>query len=152
LSAGFSDFEDEYFLNEALKLARQAFEEDEVPIGALIVSNRQILSKGWNQVEKLKDVTAHAEMLAITAAAGHLGSKYLKNCTLYVTIEPCPMCAAALGWSQISRIVYGAPDAKRGYSLFQPSLLHPKTEVTQLFHLQDCGLLLQKFFKQKRKQ
>lgn len=152
MSAGFSDFEDEYFLNEALKLARQAFEEDEVPIGALIVSNRQILSKGYNQVERLKDVTAHAEMLAITAAAGNLGSKYLKNCTLYVTIEPCPMCAAALGWSQISRIVYGAPDAKRGYSLFQPSLLHPKTEVSQMFHLQDCGLLLQKFFKQKRKQ
>ena len=147
----FSDFEDEYFLNEALKLAKQALHEDEVPIGALIVHNKQILSKGYNQVEKLKDATAHAEMLAITAAANNLGTKYLKNCAIYVTIEPCPMCAAALNWSQIGKIVYGAPDEKRGYSLFQPSLIHPKTEVKQLTHLPECGQLLQKFFRQKRK-
>jgi tRNA(adenine34) deaminase len=120
---------DEYFMKQALAEAQKAGERDEVPIGAVIVCQGRIIARGHNLTETLTDVTAHAEMQAITAAAGFLGGKYLTDCTLYVTIEPCVMCAGALGWSQISRIVYGAGDEKRGFRRFAPQALHPKTEI-----------------------
>ncbi|MDD2247600.1 MAG: nucleoside deaminase, partial [Proteiniphilum sp.] len=121
--------DDEYFMRQALQEAHKALEEEEVPIGAVIVINQRIIARAHNLTEMLNDVTAHAEMQAITAAANVLGGKYLTDCTLYVTVEPCPMCAGALRWAQISRIVYGAPDEKRGYSRISPYLLHPKTTV-----------------------
>ena len=124
--------------------------EDEVPIGAVVVCRGRIIGKGHNMTEKLHDATAHAEMIAITAATEAVGGKYLNDCTLYVTVEPCPMCAGALNWSQIGRIVYGAPDPKRGYSLFSPSLLHPKTEVIGGVLEQECGALVRDFFMAKR--
>ncbi|MBO7365410.1 MAG: nucleoside deaminase, partial [Bacteroidales bacterium] len=120
---------DELYMKEALREARAALAEDEIPIGAVIVCKGRIVGKGHNMTERLHDPTAHAEMIAITAATEALGGKYLNECTLYVTVEPCPMCAGALNWAQIGRIVYGAIDPKRGDSLFTPSLLHPKTEV-----------------------
>ena len=135
---------------EALKLAKRALSEDEVPIGAIIVAGDKIIAKGYNQTEKLNDVTAHAEILAITSAAYELGSKYLKDCTIYVTVEPCPMCAAALAWSQIGRIVYGADDPKRGFSRFSPSLLHPKTELVKGLKQEECSAIISNFFKEKR--
>ena len=141
---------DEFFMAEAIKLAKRAGSEDEVPIGAIIVANDRIIAKGYNQTEKLKDVTAHAEILAMSAACYDLGNKYLLDCTLYVTIEPCPMCAAALSWAQISRIVYGAPDAKKGYSKYSPSLVHPKTEVISGIKKDECGKLMTDFFQAKR--
>jgi len=141
---------DEFYMREALKLAKRAYEEDEVPIGAVIVGERTIIAKGYNQTEKLNDVTAHAEMLAITAAENYIGGKYLTECTLYVTIEPCPMCAAALHWAHITRIVYGAKDPKKGYSLFSPSLIHSKTEVVSGELEKECAELIQKFFREKR--
>jgi tRNA(adenine34) deaminase len=122
-------FNDDYWMRMALKEANYAYEEDEVPIGAVIVCNNKIIGKGYNQTERLNDVTAHAEMLAITAAANYLGAKFLEECTLYVTIEPCPMCAAALRWARIGRVVYGAADPKAGYSQFGSKMFHPKTEV-----------------------
>lgn len=146
-----SPFSDEYFMQKALQLAKQAGDEEEIPIGAIIVMNGQkIIAKGYNQTEKLNDVTAHAEMLALTSAANHLGSKYLKDCTLYVTVEPCPMCAAALRWAQIDTIVYGAPDAKRGYTIFTPTLLHPKTIVRSRVMEHECSSLMTGFFSGKR--
>lgn len=142
--------DDEYFMRQALLEAEKAFEKDEIPIGAVIVSQKQIIARSHNLTQLLNDVTAHAEMQAITSAADVLGGKYLKDCTLYVTVEPCPMCAGALGWSQISRIVYGTPDEKKGYTHFSPALLHPKT-ITQSGVLQkDCADLMQKFFSKKR--
>lgn len=141
---------DEYFMRQALKEAETAFDKDEVPIGAVVVFNNQIIAKGHNLTETLIDVTAHAEMQAITAASNILGGKYLMNCTLYVTIEPCPMCAGALGWSQISKIVYGASDQKRGYSLISPKSLHPKTQVVKGVLESQCAELMQRFFKNKR--
>ena len=141
---------DEKFMREAMKEAEMAAYEDEVPIGAVVVCRGRIIGKGHNMTEKLHDATAHAEMIAITAAAETVGGKYLNDCTLYVTVEPCPMCAGALNWSQIGRIVYGAPDPKRGYSLFSPSLLHPKTEVTGGVLEQECGALVRDFFMAKR--
>ena len=141
---------DEKFMREAMKEAEMAAYEDEVPIGAVVVCRGRIIGKGHNMTEKLHDATAHAEMIAITAATEALGGKYLNDCTLYVTVEPCPMCAGALNWSQIGRIVYGAPDPKRGYSLFSPSLLHPKTEVIGGPLQQDCGALVRDFFMAKR--
>ena len=141
---------DELFMAEALKLAKRALSEDEVPIGAIIVAGDKIIAKGYNQTEKLNDVTAHAEILAITSAAYELGSKYLRDCTLYVTVEPCPMCAAALAWSQIGRIVYGADDPKRGFSRFSPSLLHPKTELVKGLKQEECSSIISNFFKEKR--
>lgn len=141
---------DEKFMREAMKEAEMAAYEDEVPIGAVVVCRGRIIGKGHNMTEKLHDATAHAEMIAITAAAEAVGGKYLNDCTLYVTVEPCPMCAGALNWSQIGRIVYGAPDPKRGYSLFSPSLLHPKTEVTGGVLEQECGALVRDFFMAKR--
>ena len=141
---------DEKFMREAMKEAEMAAYEDEVPIGAVVVCRGRIIGKGHNMTEKLHDATAHAEMIAITAATEAVGGKYLNDCTLYVTVEPCPMCAGALNWSQIGRIVYGAPDPKRGYSLFFPSLLHPKTEVTGGVLEQECGALVRDFFMAKR--
>lgn len=141
---------DEKYMREALREAQAAAAEDEVPIGAVVVSRGRIIAKGHNMVETLSDPTAHAEMIAITAACEAVGGKYLTDCTLYVTVEPCPMCAAALGWSQISRIVYGAPDPKRGYTGFSPNLLHPKTEVTGGVLAAECSELVSGYFKGKR--
>ncbi len=144
------DNPDEFYMREALRQARLAFDDDEIPVGAVIVSADSIIARAYNQTERLHDVTAHAEMLAITAAANHLGAKYLTDCTLYVTLEPCPMCAAAAGWAQVSRIVYGAPDPKRGYTQFSPTLLHPRTEVLQGPLADEAETLLKQFFKNKR--
>jgi len=144
-------FSDEYFMRKALSLAKQAFEEDEIPIGAIIVAGgEKIIGKGYNQTEKLTDVTAHAEMLALTAASNHLGAKYLTECAIYVTIEPCPMCAAALAWAQIPVVVYGANDAKKGFSKFKPTLLHPKTLVKNGILKDECSALMKSFFELKR--
>ncbi|MBQ3916987.1 MAG: nucleoside deaminase [Bacteroidales bacterium] len=141
---------DELYMKEALREARAALAEDEIPIGAVIVCKGRIVGKGHNMTERLHDPTAHAEMIAITAATEALGGKYLNECTLYVTVEPCPMCAGALNWAQIGRIVYGAIDPKRGHSLFTPSLLHPKTEVEAGVLGDECGELVTTFFRNKR--
>lgn len=141
---------DFYFMRQALDEARQAFRRDEVPVGAVIVCNDRIIARGHNLTETLNDVTAHAEMQAITAAANFLGGKYLTDCTLYVTVEPCVMCAGALGWSQISRIVYGASDEKRGFTRFAPDAIHPKTEVVAGVLEEECSALMKEFFKKKR--
>ncbi len=134
----------------ALALAFQAFEEGEIPVGAVVVADQKVIGKGYNQTEKLQDVTAHAEMLAITAATQHLGGKYLPSCTLYVTLEPCVMCAGALAWAQIGRLVYGASDAKRGYSQKSAGLLHPKTQVDTGVLAADAEALLKAFFQRLR--
>ena len=141
---------DEKFLTEALREARKAAEEGEIPIGAVVVSRGRIIGSGHNMTERLHDATAHAEMIAVTAATESIGAKYLADCTLYVTVEPCPMCAGALNWSQIGRIVYGAPDPRRGYSLYSPSLLHPKTEVLGGVLSEQCAALMLDFFREKR--
>ena len=141
---------DEAFMRKALAEAEMAFEEGEIPVGAIIVCKGRILSRAHNLTETLHDVTAHAEMQAITAAADALGGKYLTGCTLYVTVEPCPMCAGALAWAQLSRIVYGASDTKRGYRLYAPDVLHPKTEVTGGILAEECRELMQRFFKERR--
>jgi len=141
---------DIYFMEQALVEARKAGLNDEVPVGAVIVCQGQIIGRGHNLTETLKDVTAHAEMQAITAASEYLGGKYLIGCTLYVTLEPCVMCAGALGWSQISRIVYGATDEKRGYKCFAPYSLHPKTEVVSGILEMESANLVKNFFKKKR--
>ncbi len=141
---------DEKYMLEALKEANCAREEDEVPIGAVIVCNGKIIARAHNLTETLSDPTAHAEMQAITAATSYLGGKYLGDCELYVTVEPCPMCAAALNWAQIKRVVYGASDSKRGFSLFAPSLLHPKTEVVKGVLQEQCGSMVTEFFRSKR--
>ena len=141
---------DEKYMLEALKEARAAFNEDEIPVGAVVVCKGRIIGKGHNMTETLHDPTAHAEMIAITAATEALGGKYLTECTLYVTVEPCPMCAAALSWAQAGRIVFGAADPKRGYSLFSPSLLHPRTEVRSGVLTEECSTLMKDFFAGKR--
>lgn len=138
------------FMNEALNEARYALAEGEIPIGAVVVWRDSIIARGHNMTEKLHDTTAHAEMLAVTAATEAIGGKYLQDCTLYVTIEPCPMCAGALNWAQVGRIVYGAADPRRGYSLFTPSLLHPRTEVSSGVLADECAALVQDFFKARR--
>ena len=138
------------FMSEALSEARAAEAEDEIPIGSVIVFGGRVIAKGHNMTERLHDPTAHAEMIAITAATEAMGGKYLNDCTLYVTVEPCPMCAAASAWAQLGRIVYGAIDPKRGYSKFSPSLLHPKTEVEAGVMAEECGNLVSDFFKNKR--
>ena len=143
-------FDDNYFMKRALTEAEQAFSEGEIPVGAIVVCRNKIISRAHNLTETLNDVTAHAEMQAITAAANLLGGKYLTGCTLYVTIEPCTMCAGALGWSQISRIVYGAPDDKRGYFRFAPNALHPKTEVVKGVLEEECSKMMKEFFLLKR--
>lgn len=138
------------FMEKALVEARAAAARGEVPVGAVVVCQGRIIARTHNLTETLHDVTAHAEMQAITAAADALGGKYLKDCTLYVTVEPCPMCAGALGWSQISRIVYGTGDEKRGYTRFAPHVLHPKTEVTAGVKADECKETMQQFFSGKR--
>lgn len=142
--------DDKRYMQLALAQASEAASEDEVPIGAVIVCRGRIIGKGHNMTERLKDPTAHAEMIALTSATQAMGGKYLNDCILYVTVEPCPMCAAALCWAKIGRIVYGAADPKRGYSLFTPSLLHPKTEVTSGVLGDECSKIVTDYFKSKR--
>ncbi|NPA37613.1 MAG: nucleoside deaminase [Chlorobi bacterium] len=144
------EFTDKYFMKQAFTEAYKARDKDEVPVGAVIVCNNQIIARAHNLSETLKDVTAHAEMLAITAASEYLGGKYLNDCTLYVTLEPCTMCAGALNWSQIGRIVYASKDEKRGYSLYSPSILHPKTKTDYGIMADESKDLLIDFFKSKR--
>ena len=139
------------FMAEALKEAANAAAEDEVPIGAVVVCNGRIVGRGHNMTERLKDPSAHAEMIAITAATEALGGKYLDSCSLYVTVEPCPMCAGAMNWAQLGELVYGASDPKRGYTRFTPSLLHPKTKVQVGVLAEECGQMVYDFFKSKRK-
>ena len=144
------DNPDEYFMREALREAHAAYDEDEIPVGAIIVCDGIIIARAHNLTEHLHDVTAHAEMLAFTAAADHLGGKYLTDCTLYVTLEPCTMCAGAAGWTQLRRIVYGASDPKRGFSQLDGHILHPRTELTSGVLAEECEALLKHFFKTKR--
>ena len=141
---------DEQFMRCALQEAQAAYNEGEIPIGCVVVCKDRIVARAHNLTETLCDVTAHAEMQAITAAANTLGGKYLTDCTLYVTVEPCPMCAGALGWSQIPRIVYGCSDEKRGYQEYAPRALHPKTNVTGGILEEECRQLMQDFFRQRR--
>lgn len=144
------DNEDEFYMQQALREARAARDEDEVPIGAVIVCDGQIVARAHNNTERLHDVTAHAEMIAFTAAANTLGTKYLPDCTLYVTVEPCPMCAGAAGWMQIGRIVYGASDAKKGFEKLGHGMLHPKTKVEKGVLEEECAALMKEFFRRKR--
>lgn len=144
-------YSDEYFMNEAFKEAQRALNMNEVPIGAVVVSNNKIIGRGHNLIEQLNDITAHAEMQAITAASNYLGGKYLIDCTLYVTLEPCVMCAGALYWSQISKIIYAASDEKKGFTLVQKPILHPKTKVEYGLMKEKSSLLLKNFFLAKRK-
>lgn len=143
-------YSDEYFMKEALKEAQKGYDADEVPVGAVIVANNKIIARAYNYTEHLNDVTAHAEMQAITSAASAIGGKYLTDCTLYVTLEPCVMCAGALYWSQISKIVYGAGDEKRGFSKLNQTVLHPKTILVKGVLEQECGDIIKKFFQSKR--
>lgn len=143
-------FSDEYFMKMALGEAEAAFEEGEIPVGAVVVLDNKVIAKAHNLTQTLNDVTAHAEMQALTAAFHHLGAKYLNDCTLYVTLEPCVMCAGALFWAQIGKVVYGAADPKRGYSLVGASLLHPKTEVVTGVMAAESRALLETFFKAHR--
>ena len=138
------------YMKQALVEAQKAYDEDEVPIGAVIVCKGRIIARAHNLTEMLNDVPAHAEMQAITAAATNIGGKYLNDCTLYVTVEPCPMCAGAIGWSQLGRLVFGAEDEKRGYKRFAPDVLHPKTEVVSGICAEECTALMKEFFKNKR--
>lgn len=142
---------DQKYMQVAMDEAREALRRNEVPIGAVVVCNDTIIGRGYNLTENLQDVTAHAEIIAITAAANYLGSKYLKECTLYVTLEPCTMCAGALRWAQISRIVYAAPDSKRGYTTTAPTALHPKTVVENGVLAEEATEMIQSFFRSKRK-
>lgn len=142
--------DDEHFMRLALREAGQAGADGEVPIGAVVVSRGRVVARAHNLTETLHDVTAHAEMQAITAAADMLGGKYLTGCTIYATVEPCPMCAAALGWAQVSRVVFGCADVKRGFTLYSPRLLHPRTELTTGVLADECRQLMQEFFQEKR--
>ena len=139
-------YSDEYFMREALKEAQKAFDDGEVPVGAVVVSKNKIIARAHNQTERLTDATAHAEMLAITSATNFLGAKYLTECTLYVTLEPCVMCAGAMNWSQVSKVVYGADDLLRGFSLIGQPLLHPKTKIVKGIKADACKELLNRFF------
>lgn len=143
-------FDDTYFMKQALVEARAAAAEGEVPVGAVVVAAGRIIARAHNQTERLNDVTAHAEMLAITAAAGVMGAKYLSGCSLYVTVEPCVMCAGAIGWAQLSEIVYGASDEKRGFSRFAPDAFHPKAVVKKGILEAECAAEMQAFFKRRR--
>ncbi len=140
----------EYFMREALKEARYAYEEGEVPVGAVVVANNKVIARGHNQTEVLNDVTAHAEMIALTSAAQTIGGKYLIDCTLYVTLEPCVMCAGALYWSQIGNIVYGASDEKRGFNKISSSIIHPKTTIVSGILAEECQTIIKNFFKELR--
>ena len=141
---------DEYFMKQALMEASKAFDADEVPVGAVIVSNQKIIARAHNQTELLNDVTAHAEIIAITAAAGYLGAKYLNECTMFITLEPCVMCAGALYWSQIGRVVYGAADDKRGFMKFGKEMLHPSSKLEFGIMNDECSHILKEYFKLKR--
>lgn len=141
---------DEHYMRQALQQAQMAAEAGEIPVGAVVVANNRIIARGHNQTEQLTDVTAHAEIIALTAAANYLGGKYLKGCTLYVTLEPCVMCAGALAWAQLDRLVYGAGDDKRGFMRFGKELLHPKTKVEYGVLHEECSELMTLFFKGKR--
>ena len=141
---------DKYFMNEAIKEAKKAFEKDEVPVGAVIVCKNQIIARAHNLCETLNDVTAHAEMQAFTSASNHLGAKYLNECFLYVTLEPCVMCAGASYWTQIKKIIYGADDEKNGFTKSSPKILHPKTKIQSGILEKECSTLLKEFFKDKR--
>ena len=142
--------DDSFYMRQAFNEAVKAFEKGEIPIGAVVVCQNRIIARAHNLTETLNDVTAHAEMQAITAAANTLGGKYLNECTLYVTVEPCPMCAGALGWAQLKRLVYGADDEKRGYHVYAPNVLHPKTEVVKGVLADEAAELMRSFFKSKR--
>jgi len=144
------EFSNEFFMHEALKEARKAFDKDEVPVGAVVVCRNVVIARAHNLTEQLNDVTAHAEMQAITAATAYLGGKYLDGCSLYVTVEPCPMCAAALFWAQLGVLVYGTKDEKRGYRRYKPELLHPKTKIIEGILEDDCRTLMVEFFNRKR--
>lgn len=143
-------FDDDYFMKMALDQANKAAQQGEIPIGAILVAGNQILAKAHNQTELLHDVTAHAEILCITSASQHLQSKYLKQCTLYITLEPCPMCASALRWAQLGRLVYAAEDEKMGYMRYGNSMLHPATKIEFGLRREEAGLLLREFFQKKR--
>lgn len=140
----------EFYMRKALQMAELAYEEAEIPVGAVLVCDGKVLTKTHNQTELLHDPTAHAEILAITSGCAHFNSKYLKDCTLYITLEPCAMCAAALNWAQIKTVVWGARDEKRGYSNFSPSLLHPTTEVVSGILATESAILMKQFFKERR--
>jgi tRNA(adenine34) deaminase len=141
---------DEFFMREAIKEAEKAFDDGEVPVGAVVVANNKIIAKAHNQTERLNDATAHAEMLAITSATHYLGAKYLTDCTLYVTLEPCVMCAGALNWSQLTRLVFGAEDLLRGFRLVKAPILHTKTKVTGGVNAEECKKLINQFFERIR--
>ncbi len=143
-------YDDTYYMKQALLEAQKAFDADEVPVGAVVVAGGRIIGRGHNLTETLNDATAHAEMMALTAAMNELGAKYLPDCTVYVTVEPCPMCAGALAWSQIGKVVYGASDPKRGFTRFSPSLMHPKTEIVAGIMAEECGNIVSEFFQHKR--
>lgn len=142
--------QDIHYMKQAIAEARKAYDLGEVPVGAIVVCNGRIIARCHNLTETLNDVTAHAEMQAITAAASHIGGKYLNDCTLYVSVEPCPMCAGAIGWAQLGRLVYGADDEKRGYRRLAPDVLHPKTEVVNGVCAEEAAELMKSFFKEKR--
>ena len=141
---------DNDYMKQAFAEAQKAFDKDEVPIGTVIVCKGRIIARAHNLTETLNDVTAHAEMQAITAAANNIGGKYLNDCTLYVTVEPCPMCAGAIAWAQMGRVVFGAADEKRGYKRLAPNVMHPKTEVTEGICAEECAALMKRFFSGKR--
>jgi tRNA(adenine34) deaminase len=143
-------YNDEYFMQQAMLEAQKAYEQGEIPVGAVVVSAGRIIARGHNQTERLHDVTAHAEIIAITAASEHLGNKYLDECTLYVTLEPCVMCAGALAWAQLGSIVYGAEDEKRGFMRFGKELLHPKTKLLGGLLAEPCGRIMKEFFLERR--
>ena len=142
--------DDKYYMKQALVEAQKAYDKGEVPVGAVVVCQGRIIARSYNLTEMLTDVTAHAEMQAITAAAATLGGKYLNDCALYVTVEPCVMCAGAIGWSQLGKLVYGASDPKRGYMLYAPEALHPKTTGVKGVLAEECGQIMKKFFLEKR--
>ena len=144
-------YTDAYFMKQAVKEAQKAFDQGEIPVGAVVVCDNQIIARAHNQTELLNDVTAHAEMIAITAAADNLGNKYLNECTLYITLEPCSMCAGAIGWAQFGKIVYGASDDKKGFMVYGKRMLHPKTKVELGIMENECSMLLKDFFANKRK-
>ena len=150
MSTPVSPTDDIRYMKMALDEAMCAYDNEEVPVGAVVVCKGRVIARAHNLTETLTDVTAHAEMQAVTAAANHLGGKYLTDCTLYVTVEPCIMCAGALGWAQLGRLVYGAPDDKRGYRRFAPQALHPKTEVLSGVMESECGDLMKRFFTERR--
>ncbi|QSE98981.1 nucleoside deaminase [Fulvivirga lutea] len=147
---GLSIHSDEHFMKEALKQAKLAYEQGEIPVGAVVVANKQIIAKAYNQTEVLNDPTAHAEMLAITSACNYLGTKYLNECTLYVTLEPCGMCGGALYWSQLGKLVYAASDEKRGFSTLNKKIIHPKTKISHGLMADEAGALVTQFFQRLR--